>query len=141
GGVNRLAAPMTFHVRPNLTDEQKRTLRQTEDAIELWLKTRASPPDRAQGLVWRGRIREIAAHQAEAIRDLREALELIPEHFEGNAHLAIFLSQEAPEETCRRLEALAGRSPDDPRILYPLATAQHSLGRLDEAESVLARLV
>ncbi len=139
-GLNRIAPSLSTHV-PVPVGSAPPLLDKLERLIGMWMLSRTSPQDRTAGLAWRGRMRELASDHAGALADLRAALERDPSHFEATFHYALFIAQENPNEASRRLESLRGRFPDDPRILFALATALHGLGQLDESARLLDRVI
>jgi tetratricopeptide (TPR) repeat protein len=112
-----------------------------QKAIANWLELQASPADQVQGLVWRGRAYRVSDQDSRAVADFRKALEIDPEHFQARVLLAIARSQQSPEEAAGHFEHLRERRPDDPRILFALATLKHGLGQLREARAILERML
>ena len=140
GGLNALAPPFTTHT-PYYIDVAPPLLAKLEPLVDLWLETRGRPSDRIAGLVWRGRVRELSRDHVRAIADLRKVLHESPNHFEAAFYLALFLAQEDLVGSHHRLEALRQRYPDDPQVLFALASGLHSLGRLDEAAKLFDRVI
>ena len=139
-GLNRIAPSLTTHV-PVPVGSAPPLLDKLERLTGMWMLSRTSVQDQVAGLAWRGRMRELAGDHAGALADLRAALERDPSHFEATFHYALFIAQENPSEASSRLESLRGRFPDDPRILFALATALHGLGQLDESARLLDRVI
>ena len=104
----------------------------TERAIALWSQLRAGRADRAQGFVWRGRIR-LLVDSAAGVQDFRSALELDPEHFEARLQLAAALEDYNPREAVEHLEILRERQPRNKRVRLLLAHYRRSLGQFAEA--------
>lgn len=139
-GLNRIAPSLNTHV-PVPVGSAPPLLDKLDRLIGMWMQSRTSPQDRVAGLAWRGRLRELGNDHAGAIADLRAALERDPNHFEATFHYALFIAQENPSEARGRFEMLVGRFPDDPRILFALATALHGMGQLDESARLLDRVI
>ena len=136
-----MAKPLMPHNPFNSHNGPPTPYLQARDGIDLWLKNRSSSADRAQGLVWRARARELASVHAGAIADLREALALDPDHYEARAYLCFFLYQEAPQESAAHLEILAQRNPDDVHIQMARASSFRNFGHLNEARQIMDRLL
>lgn len=108
----------------------------SERAIALWSQLRSGRADRAQGFVWRGRIRFLV-DPAAGVQDFRSALELDPEHFEARLQLAAALEDYNPREAAEHLEVLRARQPQNKRVRLLLAHYRRSLGQFAEAAQIL----
>jgi Tfp pilus assembly protein PilF len=106
-------------------------------AIDQWLGARQAPADQAQGLVWRGRAHAFVNDQAQALTDLRCALELDGDNFEARLYLALFSSANAPREAADQLRVLHARDPADKRIPFWLAVFLRNVGELADARQLL----
>lgn len=141
GTLNALAKPLMPHSPFLSTNGPPTTYLQARDGIDLWLKNRSGSADRAQGLVWRARARELGGVHAGAIGDLREALALDPEHYEARVYLSFFVYQEAPKESAAHLEILARRYPEDLHIQMARANCCRDFGHLNDARQIFDRLL
>jgi Tfp pilus assembly protein PilF len=110
-------------------------------AVETWLRLRTGKADRAQGLVWRGRLHLLASEHSAAVADFREALEVDPEHFEARRQLAFTIAQEAPRETAEHLRRLLKREPGNTHLAISLAGVLRGLGQLDESRQMLDEIL
>jgi tetratricopeptide (TPR) repeat protein len=126
---------------PSAEGDQDEALGVARQALELWGQTTTSPADRAQGMVWGGRVAWAAGDYPKAIAAFREALELAPEHHEARAQLAMAIAQEAPAEAVRHLQYLVERDPGNVNIRFWLATARMNLGQFDEARQLFDSLL
>ena len=108
----------------------------TERAVALWSQLRAGRADRAQGFVWRGRIRFLV-DPAAGVVDFRSALELDSEHFEARLQLAAALEDYNPREAVQHLEILRERQPRNKQVRMLLAHYRRSLGQFSEAAQIL----
>ena len=125
------------HAGMTLVEGPAETMRvKSERAIALWSQLRAGRADRAQGFVWRGRIRFLV-DPAAGVQDFRSALELDPEHFEARFQLAAALEDYNPREAVQHLEILRARQPRNKRVRLLLAHYRRSLGQFAEAEQIL----
>lgn len=140
GYLNRLAPPLTMP-RSYRTDNLPPALTQLLKSTELWLKLRQAPADQAEGLVWRGRARGLAADHPGAVADMERALELNPRHFEARAYLALNMAHGSPAEAVARLEELREEFPTDSRLQFAVATSRRSLGELGEARRLLDEML
>lgn len=109
--------------------------------VDRWLQHRPSPPDQAQGLVWRSRLHAFANDRPKALADVRAALRIDPGHFEAGLLLAQSIMQEAPGEAAATLETLHQRDPGNNRVRFLLASVRRSLGQLDEARRILDEML
>lgn len=109
------------------------------ESLELWFARPLNTADRAQGLVWRARLRELSGEHTGAIADLREAMELEPDRKLTRMLFAMFRAQEAPEESRAAMRALAERYPDDAAVQTAWAESLRDAGRGIEARAVLER--
>jgi tetratricopeptide (TPR) repeat protein len=116
-------------------------LLKTRRAIDLWLELRTARPDKVQGLVWRGHTHVFAWEMSEAMADLRQAVELDPDHREARRFLAKFLAENHPAEAAPHLEFLQDRYPNDTEVRLWLAENRRNLGRPDEARDILEELL
>jgi tetratricopeptide (TPR) repeat protein len=116
-------------------------LRKVLEADDLWLRLRSGRADQAEGLVWRARLHSLANDPGKAKADVRQALELDPEHYDARFHLAILLIQEAPAEAADHFQALHDRRPKDDHVCFGLAIVRHSLGQLDRARELLDEML
>ncbi len=107
------------------------------DAAERWLRLRPGREDRAQGLLWRGRLFNLRGDADRAEADFRGALALIPNHVEARVLLAEAVARRSPEEAVARLRELHEADPKDARVRSDLAGAVRRLGRFDEARRLL----
>ncbi|HEV3436678.1 MAG TPA: tetratricopeptide repeat protein [Gemmata sp.] len=128
---------------PNMTftDKAVSLMSQARRAVDLWLELRAGQADRVAGLFWRGRIRALAGEQAEAITDLRQALELDPDHLEARSHLAFLVVQANPAEAASHFAIVRARNAASKEVEFKLATVYRTLGRLDEAIKILDEML
>jgi tetratricopeptide (TPR) repeat protein len=109
--------------------------------LDLWLSRPISPADRAQALVWRGRVLEERQRlAAEAAEDYRKALDVAPDHAEARLRLARFLVRNQPAEALEHFRHLDRQTPGRPEVLLGLARTYHQLGDLDAADELLQRL-
>lgn len=109
-------------------------------ALDVWDRYRTGTADRAQGLVWRGRVRVFENDHAAGVASLREAVALDPANADARWHLALALAQSSPPEAAAQLEALHARDPGDFRYRLGLAGAYRAQGRLVDAGRLLAEL-
>jgi predicted Zn-dependent protease len=110
-------------------------------AADEWLRRQAGRADQVQGLVWRGRLRGLAADYQNAVADLRLALAMDPYHFETRWYLAAQIAQESPGEAESHLSFLLDRHPDNKTVRYMLAHLRRNVGQLDSARSMLDELL
>jgi tetratricopeptide (TPR) repeat protein len=110
-------------------------------ATEKWLAQGTGHADQVQGLVWRGRLHDFANEHAEAVADLRRAVELAPNAFEPRWHLAMSIGQEAPDETANHLAVLLERDPGNRKLRLMLALGRRGSGRLEDARRMLDELL
>jgi tetratricopeptide (TPR) repeat protein len=110
-------------------------------AVAEWLRTRPRQADQVQGLVWRGQLSYIANEHADAIADLRKAVELDPDSFAARWHLAMSIGQELPAESADHLAVLLRGRPNDKKLRLMLALGHRGAGRLEEARHLLDELL
>jgi tetratricopeptide (TPR) repeat protein len=106
-------------------------------AAEVWLELRTGREDRAAGLVWRGRLRQLAGDHPGGVADLRAALALEPESFDARFRLALSIAQSEPGEMAEHLAVLRRRHPNDPHVWFGLAAAYRMIGRVEDAAAIL----
>jgi tetratricopeptide (TPR) repeat protein len=133
--------PVTRIVEVEQGSEREQLLAQGRRAVELWLENTSGAGDQVQGLVWRGRIREVAGDHPGALADFRAGLERDPEHFEARFFLAESLAQEAPAEAARQLQILYNREPASRPVRFALATVRRGLGQVEVAGKLLDELL
>jgi tetratricopeptide (TPR) repeat protein len=112
-----------------------------QQALDLWFEQRPGPVDQCQGLVWRALLRGVANESAQALADLRKALELNPDHFGARMHLALGLFEQAPEEAAAHLQRLHNHYTEDRQVSKALATIRRQLGQFKEARELLDQLL
>ncbi len=110
-------------------------------SADRWLSLRHRPQDRAAGFVWRGRLSQLAGDHSAALDDLRRAVELDPDSFAAQFHLAIAITTLDPQEAASHMSCLLDRRPDDATVRYSLVNLYRVLGRLDEAGKLLDPLI
>ncbi len=110
-------------------------------AVDIWLERRPGQADQVQGLVWRGRVHDIADEHAQAVADLRCAVELDPQHFQPRWYLAASIGQEAPQEAADQYASILERDPENQRVRLLLAVGRHGLGQFEEARQLLDELL
>ncbi len=115
--------------------------RRAEQAVSLWEERADRPADRAQGLIWRGKLAGVSRRHSAAQEHFRGALAVAPDHFAARLDLAALLVQDNPEEAAAHLEVLRGRDPANPRVGTLLAAAWRGLGRPEEAGRLLDELL
>jgi len=140
GTLNIVFPPASIYPFTN-EDRRSPLIARGEQLVGLWLETQQRPADQSAGLGWRARLRAIAGDYPGALADLRRVLQYEPEGFEANFLYALWISQEDPTEARARMEFLAKKFPDDPKILMMLASGYRTLGQLDEAARILDRLL
>jgi predicted Zn-dependent protease len=121
--------------------EAKPYLKLGQQAVDQWLHLRPGQADQVQGLVWRSRLDALAHDRLRALADVRQALEMAPDHFEAQLHLASLLLDEEPAEAARYLQQLQARDPKNNRVRLALGVARRSLGQHQEARQILDELL
>ena len=106
-------------------------------SVDLWLKHRTADVDRAQGLVWRGRLHELTQDFPQALADFQQAVELAPDHAQARLRLAEALIREEPWKAAPHLEWLGRRRPGDPQVRFLTARLRRNLGQPEEAGQLL----
>jgi predicted Zn-dependent protease len=112
-------------------------LPRAKETIDLWLRHRRGTSDQAQGLLWRGRVRELMQDFPQALADYRRAVELEPERAACRLRLAEALIRDEPQQAVEHLDWLRRRRPTDPEVLFQSARLCRSLGRPEEAGRLL----
>jgi len=110
-------------------------------AVDLWLDHRTGKPARVRGLVWRGRVNELAEELPQALADFRAALDIEPDHATARTWLVEVLIRVNPREAVADLERLRARRPDDPEVRFLTAHLRRLLGRPEEAARLLDDLL
>jgi tetratricopeptide (TPR) repeat protein len=106
----------------------------TMDAVNLWLRHRASKLEQAQGLVWRGRANLTFGHKVPLPQDdFRQAVELAPAHFQARLYLAAGWINQQPELAAPHIEWLEANRPNDPDARFHIARFHRYIGRTEEA--------
>src|SRR5262249_5087677 len=110
-----------------------------EKALALWFELRTSPADRVQGLAWRGWYSFIMSKFDQGEADLRQAVELDPEHVNARLYLAslLIMKEGGLQESLTHLKWVHDREPDNILVRYWLASTLRNLGRPDEARRLL----
>ena len=97
--------------------------------------------DRAEAFYWSGKIHRILVRYSRSVRDLRQAVELAPQHFNARMALATAVAQASPHEAMEHLRILSQQRPGDPSTLYSLASVYRALGDTEEAGKILDELL
>jgi tetratricopeptide (TPR) repeat protein len=98
-------------------------------------------PRHVTGLVLRGEARQAQKRLDEAASDYRQALELLPGHFEARLKLGLVLDRQGyNREAIYQLELARRQQPQNPEVLVALASARIDAGQWDEADKLLAQL-
>lgn len=108
--------------------------------LDLWLGRSLSRADQAQGYFWRGQALDMQGLAPEAAADYRQALTLVPNHFEARLRLAQFLTRDNPNEARTLLEQLYTETPLRADVRLQLARCERLLGELTKAAQRLALL-
>jgi tetratricopeptide (TPR) repeat protein len=102
-------------------------------------------PDHWQPRMWRATVLErLGKAEFDAARaDYETVLELRPQHFEARLRLARVLLGIGQDHagTARHFELYLAEHPSDPEALNGLARCRRALGQLDDARTLLERLV
>ena len=111
------------------------------EAISEATEAVASNPDSARAWGTIGMVFDAHSYLPEAVRCYRQALQLAPDGFRWNYHLAITLDHEAGdiEEVVRLFEKAAGAEPRYPRLQFLLGAALQRHGRYLEARQAFER--
>ena len=110
-------------------------------AVDLWLERRASRGEQVQGLVWRGRLRDLRNDRAGARADLKKAVNLDPDDFDARLRLALVVLEVAPQEAIEHFRILLRQRPENRLARFSLAYSLHGLGHLEEARRLLDDLL
>jgi tetratricopeptide (TPR) repeat protein len=110
-------------------------------ATQAWQKLCPSPADQTQAHVWRGRLFVLRSDYTSGIAELRQALELDPEHFEARMLLSRTIAQANPEEALMHLRMLQSRHPEKPELRGVLAGVLRNMGEVDEARQLLDEIL
>src|SRR5204862_402238 len=81
-----------------------------------------------QGLVWRGRLAELAGEHDRALADFHDALRRDPDHVEARLQLALAGAQESPRPAAEHLQRLHRRDPADRQVRLLLAPVRSGRG-------------
>jgi tetratricopeptide (TPR) repeat protein len=139
-----MAVERYFNMTPNQPGMGKDTppdLPKALWAAGLWLAKRPSRADQLFGLLLRGNIHKSLEHHAEAIADLRKAVELDEENVPARFSLAILIAQAEPRESIEHLRFVLSRNPEDIKVLTMLAAGLRGLGRFDESRQLYDTLL
>ena len=128
-------------VQPDATAVEAAGVANLSRAVELWLQRRPGRADQVQGRIWRARVLIFAGDSPAGVAALREALGLMPDHFDARFQLALALAQQNPDEARHHLEILRDRYPENHYVRFGLATTYRMLGRSNESRQLLETLL
>jgi len=138
--LDRLARPLeTPQFYP--VDDQPLPLKRLLQCADRWLARMPSLPDQVQGLVWRGRAREMGGDHPGAIEDLQRALELDPKSLDARAYFALSISQARPREAIAHFKQLVEQAPGDVRLKFALAGSYRGEGDDAQAKDLLDEIL
>jgi predicted Zn-dependent protease len=139
-GKLKVLAPRT-DARPDAAAIESAGVANLNRAVELWLHRRPGRADQVQGRIWRARVLIFAGDSPAGAAALREALGLMPDHFDARFQLALALAQQSPDEARHHLEILRARYPENHYVRFGLATTYRMLGRSNESRQLLETLL